>query len=81
MMRLFLRLGAGAALGLMIAAAGCDNTYNPGPESGGSKGPEIKTTGEKGQPVSGSASSMAQSTAPPGYMPQTAARPADAGTD
>jgi hypothetical protein len=80
-MRFILRLSAGVALGLTIAAAGCDNNYNPGPESGGSKGPEIRTTAETGQPVSPSASSQAQSTAPPGFMPNTRIAPADAGTD
>jgi len=80
-MRFFHRLGAGVALGLVIGAAGCDNTYNPGPENGGSKGPELKTAAETGQPASGSASSMAQSTAPPGFMPSTHVAPADAGTD
>ena len=78
MMRLFLRVCAG---GLLIAAAGCDNNYNPGPESGGSKGPEVRTTAETGQPASGSASSMGQSTAPPGFMPATRVAPPDAGID
>jgi hypothetical protein len=81
-MRSFLRhLCVGAALGLSVAAAGCDNNYSPGPENGGSKGPEIRLTGETGQPASGSASSMSQSTAPPGYMPNTRIGPVDAGTD
>ena len=80
-MRGFLSGCAAAVLGVVVAAAGCDNSYSPGAESGGSKGPEIQTAGEQGQPVSGSASQNAQSTGPPGFMPMTGANSVDAGTN
>ena len=79
-MRVFLALCASAALGVVVSATGCDNIYQPGPESGGSKGPEIETTAASGKPASGSASQMAQSTAPPGNMPVTVPTVVDAGT-
>ncbi|HXU02859.1 MAG TPA: hypothetical protein VN903_17960 [Polyangia bacterium] len=79
-MRRFLALCASAALAVAVAASGC-GSYPVSPESGGSKGPEMKATAQNGLPMSASASQMAQSTAPPGAMPRT--RPTvnvDAGT-
>ena len=70
-MRRFLALCAGAALGVVVAAAGCGDTYSPGPESGGSKGMEAQQAGSLGVPVAGGASQQAQSTGPPNYMPVT----------
>jgi len=70
-MRRFLALCASAALSVAVAAVGCGDTYSPGQESGGAKGSEFQIAGQMGQPVSGSASQMAQSTGPPGYMPIT----------
>jgi len=52
----------GVALGLALSAAGCGDTYSPGPEPGGSKGPEMKASMTQGQRT-GSASQMNQSTA------------------
>jgi hypothetical protein len=84
-MRWFFGLCAGAVLGVAVSAIGCGGSYQAPPVSGGSKGPEMKVTGASGQPVSGSASSMAQSPAPFGAPPMPrAARAAidiDAGTD
>ena len=67
----FLALCAGAALSVAVAASGCGDIYNPGPESGGSKGTEIQSNGAMGQPVTGSASQESGSTGPPNYMPIT----------
>jgi len=80
-MRGFLALCASAALAAIVSATGCDNIYQPGPESGGSKGPEIETTAASGQPASNSASQMAQNTAPPGNMPITRPTAVDAGAN
>jgi hypothetical protein len=80
-MRVFLAACAAAAFSVAVAATGCDDNYSPGAESGGSKGPEIESAGQTGQPVSGSASQQAQSTAPPGFMPMTGANNVDAGTN
>jgi hypothetical protein len=63
-MRWFVGLCAGAVLGLAASAIGCGGSYQPPPESGGSKGPEMKVTGATGQPVAASSSSMAQNSAP-----------------
>ena len=71
----FLALCAGAALSVAVAASGCGDIYNPGPESGGSKGTEIQSNGAMGQPVTGSASQESGSTGPPNYMPITPTTP------
>ena len=56
MMRVVLALCASAVLGVAIGAGGCDDTYSPGPESGGAKAPEIQGLPSSGEPISPSAS-------------------------
>jgi hypothetical protein len=79
MRRVLLALCASAAFGVAVTASGCGD-YPVSPENGGSKGNEVRTTARTGQPVSGSASQMAQSTGAPGAMPITTPR-IDAGTN
>jgi hypothetical protein len=64
MMRAVLAVCASAVLGLSIAAGGCESDYDPGPESGGSKGPEMMRA-PSGQPASPSASAMSPGSPPP----------------
>lgn len=56
MMRVVLALCASAVLGVAVGAGGCDDTYSPGPESGGAKAPEIQGLPSSGEPVTPSAS-------------------------
>jgi hypothetical protein len=63
MRRVLLALFAGAVLSLSIGGSGCDDgSFSPGPESGGSKGPEMGSSAATGHPASGTASSMPVST-------------------
>ena len=86
-MRRVFGLCAGAALSVAVSAIGCGGSYQAPPEPGGAKGPEMKTAASTGQPISGSASSMAQRpppfVAPPTPRMGATAPPTsvDAGTD
>ena len=57
MMRVVLAVCAGAVLGLSIAVTGCEDDYNPGPESGNAKGSEMASA-RSGIPVTAPASAM-----------------------
>jgi hypothetical protein len=65
MMRAVLALCASAVLGVAIGVGGCDDTYSPGLESGGAKGPEILGAPASGKPVSPSASANTPGTVNP----------------
>jgi hypothetical protein len=84
-MRWFVGLCAGAVLALSVWTIGCGGTYQAPPETGGGKGPDMKSTVSSGRLIPAGASSMAPT--PPGLLvaPPSAAvdagETADAGTD